>query len=201
MTLNPVRWKLHWQILLSLVLSAVVALWILPQGSDTLVNAVETLCQRMGKVFMNALKMVIVPLVVSSIIAGVMRLGAEQGVGRMGGKTLLYYTLSGATAVLVGMVAVNLMGPGRIDAVTAAAMLGQGSSTATNRAMAKVEGKSGSDMTDILLRMFRIILSKPPPVTAACSESSPFPCSTGSSSPNWTRTCACCSASGTALNK
>ena len=155
MTLNPIRWKLHWQILLSLALAALVAIFVLPNSSESVVAAVETVCQRMGKLFMNALKMVIVPLVVSSIIAGVMRLGAEQGVGRMGGKTLLYYTLSGATAVLVGMLAVNLIGPGRIDAETATAMLGQAGPIAAEQGlMAKVEGKSSSDIADILLRMF-----------------------------------------------
>ena len=127
MTLNPIRWKLHWQILLSAGLGHGCCRMGPAAQQRWAGHAVETGCQRIGKkLFMNALKMVIVPLVVSSIIAGVMRLGAEQGVGRMGAKTLLYYTLSGATAVLVGgMLAVNLLGPGRIDAAATTAMLGQ----------------------------------------------------------------------------
>ena len=50
---------------------------------------------------------------------------------------------------------------GRIDAGTATAMLGQGSATATEQGpMAKVEGKSGSDIADIQLRMFPTISSR-----------------------------------------
>ena len=104
---------------------------------------------------MNALKMVIVPLIVASIIAGVMHLGAEKGVGRMGFKTFLYYTFSGAAAVIVGLIMVNLIQPGDIDAETAAAMLGTAAETSVEQGlMAKVEGKSSSDLFEIFLRMF-----------------------------------------------
>ena len=104
---------------------------------------------------MNALKMVIVPLIVASIIAGVMHLGAEKGVGRMGFKTFLYYTFSGAAAVIVGLLMVNLIQPGDIAAETAAAMLGTAAETSVEQGlMAKVEGKSSSDLFEIFLRMF-----------------------------------------------
>jgi Na+/H+-dicarboxylate symporter len=84
-----------------------------------------------------------------------MHLGAEKGVGRMGFKTMLYYTFSGAVAVIVGLIVVNLIGPGRIDAETATAMLGRGSETALSEGlMSKVEGRSSSDLFDIFLRMF-----------------------------------------------
>lgn len=155
MSLNPIRWKLHWQILLALGLSAIVATVVLPNTGEGVSAGIDALCRRIGKLFMNALKMVIVPLVVSSIIAGVMRLGAEKGVGRMGAKTLLFYTLSGATAVLIGMLSVNIIGPGRIDAETASAMLGQASTTASEQGLlSKVAGKDGGDLADILFRMF-----------------------------------------------
>lgn len=155
MSANPIRWKLHWQILLSLLLSALVATAILPNLSTAAAGSLESICQKIGQIFMSALKMVIVPLVVSSIIAGVMRLGGEKGVGRMGGKTLLYYTFSGAIAVVIGLIMVNLLGPGRIDPEAAQAMLGAGAEKANELGMMnRVEGRGAGDIADIFLRMF-----------------------------------------------
>ena len=153
--MNPIHWKLHWQILLALALATLFACVLMPNIDGGFSSNVEVFCQFIGTLFMNALKMVIVPLIVASIISGVMHLGAEKGVGRMGFKTFLYYTCSGAAAVIVGVVMVNLIGPGNIDAETATAMLGRGSETALNEGlMSKVEGRSSSDLFDIFLRMF-----------------------------------------------
>ncbi len=155
MTINPIRWKLHWQILFSLAFSLIVARIVLPNIEPSLSSDIESFCYFIGKLFMNALKMIIVPLIVSSIIAGVMHLGAEKGVGRMGAKTLLYYTFSGAVAVAVGLLVVNLIKPGDVDAATATAMLGQASETASAEGlMNKVAGRSTSDIYEIFIRMF-----------------------------------------------
>ncbi|MEC7287815.1 MAG: dicarboxylate/amino acid:cation symporter, partial [Verrucomicrobiota bacterium] len=128
---------------------------ILPGMGEGFSANFVSFCQFIGKLFMNALKMVIVPLIVASIIAGVMHLGAEKGVGRMGFKTFLYYAFSGAAAVIVGLLMVNLIQPGDIAAETAATMLGTAAETSLEQGlMAKVEGKSSSDLFEIFLRMF-----------------------------------------------
>ena len=153
--MNPIKWKLHWQILLSLALAVLVARFILPICSTQSCAYVEGFCQFTGRLFMNALKMVIVPLIVASIIAGVMHLGAEKGVGRMSAKTFLYYTCSGALAVVVGLLAVNLIGPGSVDPAVATAILGEASETAIHQGlMEKVEGRGANDLYAIFLRMF-----------------------------------------------
>ncbi len=153
--MNPIRWKLHWQIALALALSILFAYIIIPIAGEPFSGYVETFSGFIGKLFMNALKMLIVPLIVASIIAGVMHLGAEKGVGRIGFKTFLYYTLSGLAAVIVGIVLVNLLRPGIVDAETATAMLGRGSETALSEGlMGKVEGRGANDLLDIFLRMF-----------------------------------------------
>ncbi len=153
--MNPIRWKLHWQILLTLVLAALFGALILPNAGEGFTGGFIEFCKFIGKLFMNALKMVIVPLIVASIISGVMHLGAEKGVGRMGFKTFLYYTFSGAAAVVVGLIVVNLIQPGNVDAEVAAGMLGSGAETSISQGlMSKVEGRSSSDLFDIFLRMF-----------------------------------------------
>ena len=65
-----------------------------------------------GQLFLNALTLVVVPLVASSIITGVARLGAEQSFGTLGAKTLGYFILTSSLAALVGLIAVDLIEPG-----------------------------------------------------------------------------------------
>ncbi|MEO0510096.1 MAG: dicarboxylate/amino acid:cation symporter [Verrucomicrobiota bacterium] len=153
--MNPIRWKLHWQIFLALSFAALFGLLILPNSSDGFSSATLGFCEFSGDLFMNALKMVIVPLIVASIIAGVMHLGAEKGVGRIGGKTLLYYTISGALAVMIGLLVVNVIGPGKVDAETAQALLGEAQITSVEKGLAaKVEGRDSGDIVEVFLRMF-----------------------------------------------
>ena len=155
MKINPIRWALHWQIFFALLLALVLGCSILPSLEPTAAAKVEQICNFLGQLFMNALKMLIVPLIVASIISGVMHLGANKGVGRMSLKTFLYYSLSGAAAILVGLILVNVIGPGRVDSETATALLGQASTTAENEGLlSKVEGRNSSDLFDIFLRMF-----------------------------------------------
>jgi Na+/H+-dicarboxylate symporter len=66
----------------------------------------------LGTLFVRLLRMIIVPLVITSVISGVASVGGGRTLGRMFGKTLGYYVLSSFLAVLVGLVAVNLIQPG-----------------------------------------------------------------------------------------
>lgn len=153
--MNPIRWKLHWQIMLSITLSVVFAYLIMPLIGEPFNTRIEGFCRFSGQLFMNALKMLIVPLIIASIIAGVMHLGAEKGMGRIGFKTFIYYTFSGFAAVVVGVVLVNLLRPGDIDSETASIMLGRGNETVVEEGLLdKVEGRSSEDLFNFFLRMF-----------------------------------------------
>lgn len=66
----------------------------------------------LGTLFLNALKMIIVPLILAAVISGVAALGDVRKLGRLGGVTLFYFTFTTAAAVLIGLVLVNLMQPG-----------------------------------------------------------------------------------------
>lgn len=66
----------------------------------------------MGDIFLRALKMVIIPLIFSSIISGVTSIGEGKNLGRLGIKTLGYYLLTSTLAILTGLVIVNLVQPG-----------------------------------------------------------------------------------------
>ncbi|NOR75760.1 MAG: cation:dicarboxylase symporter family transporter [Draconibacterium sp.] len=95
--------KLHWQILIALIL-AVLFGYYFPQGVEYIAW--------MGDIFLRALKMVIIPLIFSSIISGVTSMGEGNNLGRMGLKTLTYYLATSTLAIVTGLLIVNLVKPG-----------------------------------------------------------------------------------------
>jgi Na+/H+-dicarboxylate symporter len=66
----------------------------------------------MGQVFVQALRMVIVPLVFFSLTSGVASIGTGRELGRLGAKTIGYYLVSSFIAILIGLFLVNLIRPG-----------------------------------------------------------------------------------------
>ncbi len=65
-----------------------------------------------GELFMKALFMIVIPLVLCSIISGITDLGDLRHLGAIGWKTLLYYMVTTAIAVIIGLILVNLIKPG-----------------------------------------------------------------------------------------
>ena len=101
--------KLHWQILIALVLGILLAFISKAAGFETFV--IEDL-SLLGVIFLRALRMVIVPLIVSSIISGVTSIGNAENFGRMSAKTFTYYIVTSLLAILTGLILVNLIQPG-----------------------------------------------------------------------------------------
>jgi Na+/H+-dicarboxylate symporter len=95
--------KLHWQILIALVLAVLFGYYV-PQGIKY--------TSWMGALFLTALKMVIVPLILSSIISGVTSMGGGKNLGRLGAKTMFYYLSTSLLAILTGLLLVNIIRPG-----------------------------------------------------------------------------------------
>lgn len=95
--------KLHWQILIGFIVGTLIGLYLTDH-----VQYVTWL----GEVFLRALKMVIVPLILSSIISGVANIGSGESLGRLGMKTITYYLSTSTLAILVGLIMVNLLQPG-----------------------------------------------------------------------------------------
>ena len=108
--------QLHWQVLVAMGLGALT-------GSIFGVPAADQVGW-IGDLFMKLLRMIIVPLVLTSIISGVASVGGGRDIGRLFGKTLGYYALSSLLAALTGLFFVNLIRPGR-DATLAPTGEGQ----------------------------------------------------------------------------
>ena len=64
-----------------------------------------------GRVFLNLLKMVVVPLVFFSIISGVCSMGGGASIGRIGLKTLGWYLVTSMLAITTGLIVVNIISP------------------------------------------------------------------------------------------
>ena len=67
----------------------------------------------LGEIFLNLLKMIVVPLVVLSMVVGITNLGDIRNIGSIGGRTVLYYMVTTALSVIVGMILVNIIAPGK----------------------------------------------------------------------------------------
>lgn len=157
------RLKLHWQMLIAIVAAVIVGLW---SGVDSTVFGVSfyDIFDFIGTLFLNALKMIIVPLVMSSIIVGVAGMGNSENLGRLSAKTIAFYMLTSLLSISVGLILVNLLAPGIIDGEAAGGRLNLSSSEAISEQLARVEGRSAGDITAVFLRMV------PPNIVKAASD-------------------------------
>jgi proton glutamate symport protein len=129
---KPWFFKLHWQVLIAL-LAGVGFGWFAPAAAHEI--------GFLGDLFLRLLKMIIIPLIFTSLVSGIASLGDLRSVGRVGVRTIVYYTLSTTLAIAVGLTLVNLIQPGaHLDFVSSQG-LPEGFSTAT------------TTLPDFLLRM------------------------------------------------
>jgi len=94
------------QILIGLFLGIVVG-WIFYGNTN-----VQTYLQPIGDIFLNLIKMIVVPIIISTLIVGVAGTGDIKQLGRLGGKTLIYFEVITTIAIVVGLLAANIFQPG-----------------------------------------------------------------------------------------
>lgn len=111
----------------------------------------------LGKLFLNALRMIVIPLIVTSMITGVISLGDVRRLGRTGAKTMLFYLTTTGISVAIGIVLVNLIQPG----------IGSESGVAVSSEITKRAGEYS---------IFNVILGMVPPnIVKAMSETKVLP--------------------------
>ncbi|EHU2722288.1 glutamate/aspartate:proton symporter GltP [Acinetobacter baumannii] len=105
------KFSLAWQILIALILGIVVGavLHNQPEIKDSIVNNVLT---PLGKIFISLIKMIVIPIVFSTLILGIAGVGSTKSLGRLGFKTILYFEIITTIAILVGLFAANIFQPG-----------------------------------------------------------------------------------------
>jgi Na+/H+-dicarboxylate symporter len=105
---GTLKLKLYTKIFIGLVLGAVVGIVM----SLTGVGQWGARLQPVGDIFINLIKMVVIPLVMASIILGTASLGDLRSLGRIGLKTIAFYLIGSALAVAFGLLTANLFQPG-----------------------------------------------------------------------------------------
>jgi DAACS family dicarboxylate/amino acid:cation (Na+ or H+) symporter len=115
-------------------------------GDPRLVWFLSHVSQPVGKVFLRLLFMLVVPLIFAALVLGITGLGDLKSLGRIGLKTLAYTVVVSSIAVLLGLVLVNVLQPGKglSDDTRARMMAGAAERSA---ALAKAQApKSGMDL-------------------------------------------------------
>ena len=102
--------KLHWQILIGLVLGLIYGVIAASAGWGQFTS---DWVAPFGTIFLNLLQLIAVPLILASLIVGVASLGDLEQLSRIGGKTLGIYVLTTTIALVIGLVLVNTLQPGR----------------------------------------------------------------------------------------
>jgi proton glutamate symport protein len=151
---------LHWQILIALAVAFIIGITAnyLAEGREdepVWFDNLEYGTRFIGTLFLNALKMVVVPLVTTSIICGIINVGGDKDFGRLGRKTLMFYATSGFFAVVIGLICVNLIQPGEVEPELRAIMLAQESVGHQDKIAGALENASGGfrSVLEIFQRM------------------------------------------------
>jgi len=141
---------LHWQIIIALVL-AVIAGSITGTEASLFGVTFYSIYVFGGTLFLNALKMIIVPLIMCSLVVGIAGIGSSGALGKLGSKTLGYYILTTFLAIMVGLFIVNLFAPGIVDGQPAKDIIGLHEEVDTFTE--KVAGKGSGDIAEVFIRM------------------------------------------------
>ncbi|MGA1080729.1 MAG: dicarboxylate/amino acid:cation symporter [Steroidobacteraceae bacterium] len=144
------RLALHWQILIAIALAALAGSLT---GEDGALFGVTfySVYDFVGRLFLNALKMLIVPLIASSMIVGVASLGSGEALGRLGLRTVGFYAATSLCAILLGLAVINVVKPGLVGGSPAGEQLALQSDASQVEAM--LSGRSAGDVVEIFVRM------------------------------------------------
>jgi len=132
--------KLHWQIIICMVFGTIAGVIFHNLGYNN--SRIYTFIVLLGDIFIRLLKMIIVPLIFTSIIIGISSIKERSKIGRLGIKTFLYYVGTSLFAIIIGLILANLIQPG-----IGAATIDQAGTFDTSKL------NTSSSILDILKRM------------------------------------------------
>lgn len=104
---RKIKIPLAYKILIGLVLGIIVG--AIFYGNP----AVETYLQPLGTIFLNMIRMIVVPIIISTLIVGVAETGDLKQLGKLGAKTMIYFQVVSLVAIVVGLAAANIFQPGK----------------------------------------------------------------------------------------
>ena len=151
---------LHTKILLGLVLGAAAGgtlNTILGAANPNLIFVTDHITNPIGQLFLRLLLLLVVPLVFSSLVAGVAGLGDLRRIGRIGVKSLVYTLIVSAISVIIGLTLANTIRPGeRIDRGVSEQLRTRYANDATERVESAIGGAKSTDAP--LLKVVKTIV-------------------------------------------
>ncbi|GKX56780.1 glutamate/aspartate:proton symporter GltP [Leminorella grimontii] len=108
--MNGFKITLAWQILIALILGVIVG--SVMHGSDSVDWLVINFFKPAGDIFIRLIKMIVVPIVVSTLVVGIAGVGDAKKLGRIGLKTIIYFEIITTVAIIIGLTAANVFQPG-----------------------------------------------------------------------------------------
>ena len=100
-------------ILVAMVLGGLVGYMVFSYGSPEFISKFSSNIRLLTTIFLRLVQMIIAPLVFSTLVVGIAKLGDLKTVGRVGGKALLWFISASLISLLIGMVLVNALEPGK----------------------------------------------------------------------------------------
>ncbi len=149
MSKSKKKHKSPWTIFIAIFL-AIAAGSILGKDATIFGISLYAIFDVLGAIFLNALTLVVVPLVSSSIITGIARIGGESEFGRLGLKTFSFYIGTSLIAILIGLFFVNLINPGVSHVVPLVSEAEQATIAAFKEGLSHNEGKA---FVDVLMQI------------------------------------------------
>src|SRR5687768_6397865 len=104
--------RLTLYIIISMILGILVGYLVHVGSSPEFIKAFSKNVNLLGKVFIRLVQMIIAPLVFSTLVVGIAKLGDLKAVGRVGGKAMLWFITASLVSLTVGLVLVNTFQPG-----------------------------------------------------------------------------------------
>ncbi|WP_224964967.1 glutamate/aspartate:proton symporter GltP [Acinetobacter guillouiae] len=105
------RISIAWQIVIALILGIIVGT-LLHSQPDYQEYFVNNLLKPAGQIFISLIKMIVVPIVISTLILGIAGVGDTKKLGSIGLKTIIYFEVITTIAIIVGLLAANIFQPG-----------------------------------------------------------------------------------------
>ncbi len=104
--------RLTLYIIVSMITGVVLGYLIHTQSNPAFIESFSKNIKLLTTIFLRLVQMIIAPLVFSTLVVGIAKLGDLQSVGRVGGKALLWFVSASLASLLLGMLLVNLLQPG-----------------------------------------------------------------------------------------
>ena len=104
--------NLHWQVLFAMILGCFLGYLFKTIPQNMIIDSLYQIITLCGVLFIRLLKMIMVPLILTSIIIGVSSIKSGKKVGRLGVKTFFYYLCTSLIAIIIGLSLSNMMQPG-----------------------------------------------------------------------------------------